>query len=356
MRHAVIMAGGSGTRLWPLSRRMRPKQLMRLFDGKSTLQLARERLEGVFELRNTWVITSAAYLDLVAEALPDVPRENLIGEPMGRDTANAIGLAAHLLALRDPGGAMAVFTADHLISPQNKFAAAINAGLDAAERFDQSLVTFGIKPDSAHTGYGYVRRGESLAPQTFRVEEFKEKPDAKTAEAYVASGEYYWNSGMFAWGLSAILGELERCLPENHVALRGLAKDWERIAGRDECAERFGGLFKISIDFGVMEKAREVSVVEMDCHWLDLGSWTTIAATREPDSAGNISIAANSIAVDSENNVLVSDSDHLLVALGVSDLVIVHSDDATLVCRRDQVQRIKDLAESRKQRFGERFE
>src|ERR1051326_9249895 len=146
MRHAVIMAGGAGTRLWPLSRRMRPKQLMRLFDGASLLQLARRRLDGLFEPANIWVITSAAYIDLVAAELPDIPRQNLIGEPIGRDTANAVGLAAHLLALRDPHATMAVFTADHIIEPQAEFARAISLGLDAAEHNPAALVTFGITP------------------------------------------------------------------------------------------------------------------------------------------------------------------------------------------------------------------
>ena len=205
MRHAVIMAGGAGTRLWPLSRKMRPKQLMRLFEGASLLQLARRRLDGLFAPENIWVITSADYLDLVAAELLDLPRENLIGEPMGRDTANAIGLAAHLLALRDADATMGVFTADHIISPQDEFATAIRRGLEAAERFPESLITFGITPDSPHTGYGYVQRGAQVAPHVFRAGKFQEKPTREVAETYLKSGEYYWNSGMFTWRVSAIL-------------------------------------------------------------------------------------------------------------------------------------------------------
>ncbi|MCH8804808.1 MAG: NTP transferase domain-containing protein [Planctomycetes bacterium] len=356
MRHAVIMAGGSGTRLWPLSRRMRPKQLLRLFDGASLIELARERLEGLFEPENIWVITSANYIDQVADALPDLPRANLIGEPMGRDTANAIGLAAHLLARRDPDGTMAVFTADHIISPRAAFAQAIRAGLDAAEQHADSLITFGITPDSPHTGYGYVRRGEALGPAVFRAAEFKEKPSREVAEAYLKSGEYLWNSGMFAWRVSAILAELERNLAQNAAKLASLAEAWERMAGSDECAERFGSLDRISIDYGVMEKARSVLLVEMKCKWLDLGSWTAIAATRESDEAGNALIAERALVENGRNNILVSESDHLIVALGVSDLVVVHSADATLVCHRDHVQAIRDLAAAREQRFGERYE
>lgn len=356
MRHAVIMAGGSGTRLWPLSRKSRPKQLLKLFDGKSLLTLARERLADLFAPEHIWVITSAAYIDQVAEELPDVPRENLIGEPMGRDTSNAVGLAAHLLAQRDPDATMAVFTADHIIRPREAFQSAIEIGLDAAEQFPESLITFGIVPNTPHTGYGYIHRGDSVAACTYEVAEFREKPTQADAEHFVSSGEYFWNSGMFAWRVATILGELNRCLPENHKVLAEIAADWRKPAGPDEFARRFGTLQKISIDYGVMEKARSVLTVEMNCEWVDLGSWSAIASTQTPDADGNAMLASESLAVDARNNILVSEGDHLIVALGVEDLVIVHAGDATIVCRRDQEQRIKDLVELRKGRFGERFE
>ena len=356
MYHALIMAGGSGTRLWPLSRRLRPKQLLRLFDGASLLQHAWRRLQGVFPPENIWVITSAAYLDAVAEELPDIPRHQIIGEPIGRDTANAIGLAAHLLARRNPQAVMGVFTADHLISPQEEFAAAIDLGLAAAEQFPESLVTFGILPDRPHTGYGYIHRGETVAEGTYRVVTFTEKPTQELAEGYVQSGEYFWNSGMFAWRVPAILAELERCLPDNHRALRELAEDWDSKAGTAEQADKFERLTPISIDFGVMERARSVLTVEMNCRWSDLGSWSSLAEMRAPAPADNIAAAPSALVVEGRNNIVVSETDHLIAVLGLNDVIVVHSDDATLVCARGQEQRIKELAEARRKQFGERFE
>ena len=313
-------------------------------------------MEDLFAPENIWVITSSAYLDLVADELPDIPRQNLIGEPMGRDTANAIGLAAHLLAQRDPDAVMAVFTADHLISPQEEFADAIDIGLAAAEQFPESLVTFGIVPDSPHTGYGYVHRGETVGEGTYRVIAFTEKPAQDVAETYVQSGEYFWNSGMFAWRAGAILAELARCLPENHRLLTELAGEWEKKAGTDKFADKFESLKRISIDFGVMEKARNVLTVEMDCRWLDLGSWSAIAETRQPGPAGNLTIAPRTLVLAGENNILVSESDHLIAIMGLDDLIVVHSADATLICPRGHEQKIKELTELRQEEFGERFE
>jgi len=352
MRHAVIMAGGAGTRLWPLSRRERPKQLMRLFDGASLLELARRRLAGLFEPENVWVVTAARYLDQVAAALPDVPRENLIGEPEGRDTANAIGLAAGLLARRDSDATMAVFTADHLISPREPFASAISAGLAAAEHHPESLITFGIVPTSAHTGYGYLRRGAVVAGDVYVVREFKEKPARDVAELYVASGEYYWNSGMFAWRVAAIRRELARCLPDNAGPLDEVVAAW----GTPAAAERFRTLPRISIDYGVMERAGHVLLVEMRCQWLDLGSWNAVAQTSAPDADGNVTLAPEALVASGQRNVLVSETPHLLVVLGASDLIVVHSDDATLVCHRAHEQTLKDLVALRQARFGERYE
>lgn len=356
MRHAVIMAGGAGTRLWPLSRRMRPKQLMRLFDGASLLQIARRRLAGLFAPECTWVVTNDAYIDLVAAELPDLPRANLIGEPTGRDTANAIGLAAALIVRRDPDATIAIFTADHIIEPLDAFGAAIRAGLDAAEAHRDALVTFGVTPDSPHTGYGYLQKGAPCGTAVYRVREFREKPTRAVAERYLSSGEYLWNSGMFAWRAAAIRAELARLLPENFRTLDALAETCGDPGQAATRRERFADLPRISIDYGVMEKACTVLVVEMHCRWSDLGSWSSIAATQEPDAAGNVSVGAQLVAQESTGNIVVSEGGQLFVLLGVRDLVVIHSPDATLVCHRDHEQAIRELAQPRTARFGERYE
>lgn len=356
MRHAVIMAGGAGTRLWPLSRSGRPKQLMRLFEGASLLELARRRVAPLFEAEQTWVITSARYLDQIAKALPDVPRENLIGEPVGRDTANAVGLAAALIERRDPDATMAVFTADHVITPQDRFERAIRTGLDAAELHTSALITFAIAPTGPKTSYGYLQRGAERSAGVYAVERFKEKPDLPTAQKYLAGGDHYWNSGMFVWRVSAIQTQFEALMPESAAQLSRLAERWS-ASSADAVRADFEALEKISIDFAIMEKAPEVLLVPMDCNWLDLGSWTSIGQTATPDESGNAALAQRSISQASKNTLLVSeDPEHLLVALGVEDVVVVHSADATLVCHRDHEQAIKELVALRQAEFGTRYE
>lgn len=350
------MAGGAGTRLWPLSRQDRPKQLLRLFGGRSLLSLSRDRLRNLFPPERIWIICSAAHLELVAAELPDVPRENLIGEPVGRDTAGAIGLGTAIIARHDADATVAVFTADHVIEPQTEFEAAIEAGLAVAEQHPDTLATFGIRPRQPHTGYGYIRRGASAGAGIYTVESFHEKPDEATARTYVESGAYYWNSGMFAWRAATILGEMRRCLPDHARLIAEIAADWPACAEAREFAEKFAGLKPISIDYGVMEKARLVQAVEMNCRWLDLGSWVSVAEHHEADSANNVHLAPNALVMDGANNILASEGDHLLVVLGADDLIVVHSPDATLICRKGQEGKMKQLGERRRQRFGARYE
>lgn len=355
MHHAVIMAGGSGTRLWPLSRRSHPKQLLRIFEGKSLLRRSFERLRALLPADQIYIITGRDYVEPMAIELPELPRENLMGEPCPRDTANAVGLAAHLLALRDPDGTMGIFTADQLIEPVDVFAATVQRGFDAAQRHADALITFGITPRSPHTGYGYVHRGPQVDPGVYEVLEFKEKPDLDTARRYVESGEYLWNSGMFAWRLATIIGQIGKHQPAIDVGLREVAAGFHNPAKSEAILACFSSLPKISIDFAVMEKADRVLTVEMPCEWLDVGSWPSLAEVFKPDEAGNVRAASEVMTLDAHGNILVSESAHLIAAIGVSDLIVIHSDDATLICRKQDAQRIKDLVEHAKHAAGERY-
>jgi mannose-1-phosphate guanylyltransferase len=349
------MAGGSGTRLWPLSRRSRPKQLLRLFGGQSLLRKSFERLHALLPASQIHVITGRDYLPAIAAELPELPPENLIGEPCPRDTANAVGLAAHLLELEAPGGTMGIFTADHIITPVEAFCDALQKAYETAEADADALITFGVRPNSPHTGYGYIHRGQQLAPSVYEVRQFKEKPDLTTAKEYVASGEYYWNSGMFVWSISAILKQFRKHQPQMAEGLRQVAEGFSNDPAQPAVLERFSALPKISVDFAIMEKADRVLVIELPCEWLDVGSWTSLTEVLKADRTSNVCAAPLVAALNASNNIFVSESDHLIAAIGVSDLVVVHSDDATLICRREDAQRIKVLLEALKESHGEQY-
>lgn len=345
MQHAVIMAGGSGTRLWPLSRQDRPKQLLRLFGGKSLLRIAFERLRGLLPAEQIYVITGKQYIPAIAAELPEMPAANLFGEPCPRDTAPAVGLAAHLIAKRDPDGTMGIFTADHIIEPVDGFRDTVRKGFTAAETYPDALVTFGIKPTSPHTGYGYIHRGRKLDSDAYQIKAFKEKPDLLTAGMYVATGEYYWNSGMFVWRIPTILAQYDKHQPAMGEQLRAVADMFDEPSREAAMLKRFSAISRISVDFAIMEMADQVALVEMPCHWIDVGSWTSLGEFFKPDAAGNVVAAPNVTTLDAKKNVFVSETGHLIAAVGVDDLIIVHSEDATLVCHKQDAQKIKELVD-----------
>lgn len=357
---AVILAGGSGKRLWPLSRRERPKQLLRLFDNKSLLRKAWDRLTAVFEPSAIWVCAGSAHRELMLSELPEMSAENFIAEPVGRDTANAIGLTAELLRRRVGSDCvMGIFTADHLISPTDRFAEAVRKAYRHVVGHPGTLTCFGISPTHPHTGLGYIHRGSVLESGVHRVQAFREKPDHTTARVYVDSGEYLWNCGMFVWQVETILGELERCLPENMGTIRGLAEQWPSGPGAElseEAGERFAGLQKISIDYAVMEKAGDVACVEMPCTWLDVGSWPALASVLATDSDGNHVVAQRTVSVDGEGNLLISEDRHLLAVLGMSRTVVVRSADATLICPLEESENLKTLVAEIDRRFPGQYE
>jgi mannose-1-phosphate guanylyltransferase len=359
-RYAVIMAGGSGTRLWPMSRSSKPKQLLRLCqDGSSLLQASVRRLLGLFEYKNIYIIAAQHHLAAIADDLPELPKENLIGEPVGRDTANAVGLSAAILHAKDPDAVMGIFTADHLIEPISEFQTSVRTAFDAVDENPEYLATFGIKPTSPHTGLGYIHRGErvkSKAGSVFQVQGFREKPDLETAKKYLAGEDYYWNSGMFVWKVSTILNELQKNLPENTEKLLELGQKYGCDGWAKLAEEIYPALKKISIDFAVMEKAKHVLVAELSCRWADVGSWSELEKVTGLDADGNAVLAKLTSLLGSKNNVVVSsESDHLVAVLGADELVVIHTADATLVCPKSQVQKIKDLVANLDERFGKKF-
>jgi mannose-1-phosphate guanylyltransferase len=349
------MAGGAGLRLWPLSRAHRPKQLLRLLGGSSLLRASYDRVSGIFEPARIHVICHEAFIPQVAQEIPEVPARNLLGEPMGRDTANAIGLAAAILSERDPQAVMGVFTADHMISPPDRFRRAVEQAFHAVEQQGDALVTLGIRPTRPDTNYGYIQRGEARGDDVYAVQKFTEKPNVASAMKYLASGEYYWNSGMFAWRASAILDQLKKHLPASHAALLEIARAWETPRRRESLERHYPTLMRISIDFAVLERAENVRVVEMDCHWVDVGSWPALESLIHADADGNVNVCGEYLHLGSRGNIVVSEEKHLIATIGVDDLVIVHSPDATLICTKRDTSAIKEFLENLRNKYGDQY-
>ncbi|MCW5953954.1 MAG: mannose-1-phosphate guanylyltransferase, partial [Propionibacteriaceae bacterium] len=278
MRYVVIMAGGSGTRLWPLSRQGTPKQLLPLMDGRSLLRLAFERSLASVPAERVVVVTGAAYADQVAAQLPELPAGNILGEPIGRDSLNAVAWAAAVLARRDPEAVIAQVTADHVIEPIAGFVATLGQAFALAEADPAALVTLGVVPSSPHTGYGYLHRGDLLPghPAAYTVREFVEKPPREVAEAYLASGEYWWNAGMFVWRAATVLEQLRLLLPANYEGVTTLAAEPERLA------EIFPALFRTSVDYAIMEPVSHgqgtahVVAVGLEVEWKDVGGYASL--------------------------------------------------------------------------------
>jgi mannose-1-phosphate guanylyltransferase len=346
MRYVVIMAGGSGKRLWPLSRHGMPKQLLDVVGGKSLLRIAYERLGGIVPDSQVLVCTGAAYAHLVKEELPELSAANILGEPEGRDSLNAIAWSCAVLAERDEDAVVAVVASDHVIQPVETFRQALDDGFTIAEEDASALVTFGVVPTGPHTGYGYLQRGAVLANRVNANEvlAFKEKPDRTTAEQYLASGGYWWNSGMFVWQARTLLEQLATLRPNIHQAVTELVSAPERLE------EIYPTLEKISVDYAVMEPVSQgkgtahVVAVRLPIVWHDVGGFAALGQHLARDRHGNATTGV-SVLVDAHDNLVINrgGDGRVVAVVGLRETVIVQTPQITLICPMAEAERVKEL-------------
>lgn len=346
--YIILMAGGVGTRFWPLSRRSRPKQLLSIVGSKSMLRLTYERIRSLTDPARILVITNMDLKSDVEAELPEIPSENIIGEPQGKNTAPCIGLGAAIVRARaSVDEVMVVLPADHLISDTDNFKATIRIGTMFAQKHN-TLTTIGIKPTYPETGYGYIQVGDlretSDKRNIYRVRTFAEKPNMETAERFLRSGDFLWNSGIFIWKTGKILKEMDEYLPE-------LSSDLERISdavGKKSFGKIVENVYShtkpISIDYGVLETSEDVSVIAADFNWNDLGSWEAVYNISPKDNRGNVIHADKSLILNAQNNYFYA-KNKIIAAIDVEDLIVVEMDDAILICKREQSQNVKTIVD-----------
>lgn len=346
MKHAyaVILAGGSGERFWPLSTKARPKQFISLFGGRPLLSLAVERLHGLIPIERIFIITADRLVDATAAAAWHVPRANIIGEPCKRDTAPAIAVACGVVRQRDPDGVVCILTADQLMTDVETFRVTLSDCIRVASRED-AIVTIGIQPDTPATGFGYIEAGDPLETRTLtlfnRAVRFVEKPDAYTAARYVESGAYYWNAGMFIWRCGVMHKALADCAPDLALLCDAVTDAGSTEAVPSVLAAAYPSLRAISIDYAVMEQTKNIVMARGLFGWDDVGSWPSLAGHFSADMCGNVVIGTCE-PMEAENNIVVSEN-RLTALIGVRGLVVVQSENATLVCPRERSEDVKKL-------------
>ena len=356
--YAVIMAGGGGTRLWPLSRQNNPKQCLKLIGEKTFFQLAVERLSPIFNEDHIYVVTVADQVNALRELEERIPLENYLIEPMPRGTASVVGYAAEILQQKHGSVTMAVLTSDHIIENEPCFLELLENAYIAAQQ--EHLITLGILPTYAATGYGYIHQGKRISSFSFpifQVQEFVEKPDLDHAEQYLASQNYYWNSGMFAWKTSAILKEFEYQMPTLFSSLELLG----RYYGTEDYEQVLNDVWlKIApqtIDYGIMEHAQNVAVLPAErLGWSDVGSWDSLFEIVESDPNGNVDLSTLSILMDNKNCLVkIDDPEKIIVAAGLEDVIIVDTKDALLICRKGQSQKVRQIVHELKKNKLNKF-
>ncbi len=344
---ALIMAGGRGERFWPRSRKNMPKQFLSLTgDGKSMIQMTVERLLPLIDVKDIYIATNKDYKDIVCEQLPDIPQENIICEPVGRNTAPCIGLGAMHIAKKDGDAIMYVLPSDHQIKFAKMFLTTLSDAADIAED-GETLVTIGINPDYPETGYGYIKfNPNEIKGRAYKVERFVEKPSLELAKEYIATEEYLWNSGMFTWKVSSILKNIQKFMPETYD---GLTRIKEAIDTDDEeqvLIKEFEKFQSQSIDYGVMEKAKDIYILPGTFGWDDVGSWLAVERLQKSNELGNV-VTGNVISVNTQHCIIQAQG-KLVAAVGLEDIIVVDTDDATLICQKDHAGEIKKVLENLK--------
>ena len=345
MISVVIMAGGKGERFWPKSRTNLPKQFLSLTDdGKSMIQHTVERLEGLVEVENIYVVTNKSYKNLIIEHIPNLPLENIIIEPEAKNTAPCIGLAAVHIAKKNPESKMIVLPSDHLIKFNEIFLDTLKLGLEVVED-DENIVTIGITPNYPETGYGYINFKKGVSPHeitnVYEVLRFVEKPDLERAKQYLTSGEYLWNSGIFIWKVSTILKCFEDLLPEIYTGLKEIEVAVNTEKYLETLKKVFSEIPSESIDYGIMEKAKNIYVIPGNFGWDDVGSWLSLERINNTNQDGNI-ISGNVVTINTKNSI-IQGSNKLIATIGLEDIIIVDTDDALLICNKDNTQEVKEV-------------
>lgn len=351
--YAVIMAGGKGERFWPLSTSARPKQFLSVVAGKALLALAVDRLSGLIPPERILIITAESLVRATRDAVPSVPHENIIGEPVGRDTAAACACGTAWVAARNPSGVCVILTADQLISDLPVFHSTLEQSAAVAAKNDV-IITLGIVPTHPSTGFGYIEAGDPFphagSVVLRKVERFVEKPDAATAKSYIESGRFFWNSGMFVWSAGTFMKALKDYTPALHAMASDMAVSTDVRRLSRILDETYPGLSRISVDYAVMEKADNILMVRAAFGWDDVGAWPSVAAHLDSDGDAN-TIVGKCEMLDSRRNIVVS-SDRLTALVGVSDLVVVNAPSVTLVCHRDHAQSVKRMVEVLRSKGG----
>ncbi len=341
--YAMIMAGGGGTRLWPMSRNHMPKQLLPLVEDQSMFKISVERLAPLFTPDRIYIVTGSQYVDMMRADTPEIPRQNFIVEPYGKDSGPAAALGITVIQQRDPQPTVAILTADHHISDKTGFRQVLAAAHELAQQ--GYIVTLGIAPTYPSTGFGYIRRGRELYNingfACYQSRGFTEKPSAEKAAQFLASGDYSWNSGMFIWKANQAMAEFQRQQPEMYEQFMELALTVDTPQFNTTLDTVWEAIRKISLDYAVMEGAHNMAVIPVDIGWNDIGSWSSLFEVLPLDPSGNTFKAADRITMDTHDTLVVSDK--LVVTIGVDNLVVIETPDAILVCHKDRTQDVKEV-------------